>query len=118
VSDRVLIPLAGVGTLAMSREDYDAALEAGRELSRVDASPRSPTPTAPLYVDASEVARLTNTAASWWEAAARDLDCPSVFVGRLRRFKVADCLAWLEAVQERDGGGHIRRCGAAPRARS
>jgi hypothetical protein len=48
VSDRVLIPLAGVGTLAMSREDYDAALEAGRELSRVDASPRSSTPTAHL----------------------------------------------------------------------
>ena len=50
--------------------------------------------------------------------SARDLDCPAVFVGRVRRFNVTDCLAWLERVQERDGNGTSRRCGAAPRARA
>lgn len=115
MADRVLIPLPGVGTLALTRRDYDAALEAGGASYSV---PMTPISTTPLLVDASEMARLTNTAASWWEAAARDLDCPSVFVGRVRRFKIADCLSWLETVQQRDGDGRVRKCAAAPRART
>jgi hypothetical protein len=117
MSDRILIPLPGIGTLALDGESYRAALAAGAGLS---AAPRPPPPgtAAPLFVDASEMGRLTNTATSWWESAARESDCPSVFVGKVRRFKVAECLKWLETVQERDVSGRARRCGAAPRARA
>lgn len=116
MSDRVILPLAGVGTLVLTREEYEAGLAAGRELSAAPAP--SPAVTAqPVCVDATEMARLTNTAATWWESAARESDCPTLFIGKFRRFKVTECLAWLEQVQERDGAGRARRCGAVPRAR-
>lgn len=117
MSDRVLIPLPGIGTLALSREAFAEALAAGGDLSGALSAPAASSDE-PLLVDAAQLGRLTSTAPSWWESAARDLDCPSVFVGRVRRFKVADALAWLETVQERDDNGHARRCGAAPRARA
>jgi len=116
MADRVLIPLPGIGTLALDGETYQAALAAGATLNAAPCA--SPATTEPVFVDAAAMARLTNTSASWWESAARDSDCPSLFIGKVRRFKVADCLAWLEAVQERDGNGRSRRCGAAPRARA
>lgn len=117
MADRVLIPLPGVGTLALTREEYEAGLAAGRELSGAPAPSLEPT-AHPLFVDATEIARLTNTAVSWWESAARESDCPSLFIGKVRRFKVAECLHWLEQVQERDGAGRSRRCGAVPRGRT
>jgi hypothetical protein len=110
VTDRVIIPIPGIGTLMLDADTYRAALH-----------PLS-TPTVraenkqPFLVDATRLGELTGTAASWWEAVARDADCPSVFVGRCRRFNVDDCMSWLEKVQERDCGGRARRCGAAPRA--
>src|SRR6202012_3240610 len=100
----------GIGTLALDGESYRAALAAGAELNAAPSPPPSAT-AAPLFVDAAEMGRLTNTATSWWESAARESDCPSVFVGKVRRFKVAECLKWLETVQERDGAGRARRCG-------
>jgi hypothetical protein len=62
----------------------------------------------PMLVDAAKVRELTSTSASWWEAAARDSDCPSIFVGKYRQFSVADCLSWLAKVQECDGAGRAR----------
>ncbi|MDB6011752.1 MAG: hypothetical protein JWL65_4002 [Gammaproteobacteria bacterium] len=115
--DRILIPLPGIGTLAQDGESYRAALAAGAELT-VAPTPSPSGTAAPPFVDAAEMGRLTNTATSWWESAARESDCPSVFVGKVRRFKVAACLKGLETVQERDGTGRARRCGAAPRARA
>lgn len=115
MSDRVLIPLPGIGTLALDGETYRTALAEGAKLSATPV-PSQATSAEPLFVDAKEMARLTHTESSWWEAAARNLDCPSVFVGRVRRFRVSACLTWLESVQERDGTGRARRCGAAPRA--
>jgi hypothetical protein len=110
VTDRVLVPIAGIGTLVLDAEAYRAALQpACTPLSKTKDEQ-------PLLVDAAQLAKLTSTSASWWEAAARDSDCPSIFVGKYRRFSVADCLRWLEKVQERDGAGRTRRCGAAPRA--
>ncbi len=79
---------------------------------------RDPVQSPPLLVTAAELARLTSTAASWWEAAARNLDCPRVKVGNQVRFKVADCLKWLDEAQEKDASGRVLRCAAAPRARS
>jgi len=116
MSDRILVALPDGRWLALDRATFAAALTAGAEL--MTAPEPAAAPTAPLFVDAAEMARLTDTAASWWESAARDLDCPSVFVGRVRRFKVSDCLAWLESVQERAVDGRALKCGAAPRARA
>jgi hypothetical protein len=110
VTDRVFIPIAGVGTIVLDAEAYQAAL---RPVSMPSSEIKAE---APLLVDAAKLGELTSTSASWWEAAARDSDCPSLFVGKYRRFSIADCLSWLAKVQERDGTGRARRCGAAPRA--
>lgn len=116
MANRILVPLPNGQWLALDRASFDAALAAGAKLMAV------PSPTTinaePLFVDSVEMGRLTDTAASWWEAAARNLDCPSVMVGNRRRFKVADCLVWLETVQERSPDGRALACGAAPRARA
>lgn len=118
MTDRMIaVPLPDGRWLALSREAFAVALAAGRDLSAAPGASAASSDE-PLLVDAAAMAKLTSTAPSWWESAARDLDCPSVFVGRVRRFKVAAALAWLETVQERDGNGHARRCAAAPRARA
>jgi hypothetical protein len=117
MADRVLIPLSGIGTLALSGDAYRDALAEGAKVCAAPATSGAATDER-LLIDAEKLAQLTSTSASWWESAARDLDCPSLFVGRVRRFKVADCLAWLESVQERSPDGRALRCGAAPRARA
>jgi len=110
VTDRVIVPIAGIGTLVLDAEVYHAALQpVSTGPSRIEAEQ-------PLLVDAAKLGELTNTAASWWEAAARNSDCPSLFVGKYRRFNVAECLNWLAKIQERDGSGRAHRCGATPRA--
>jgi hypothetical protein len=55
----------------------------------------------PMLIDAEKLAQLTSTSASWWESAARDLDCPCFFVGRVRRFKLADCLTKIDVRSHR-----------------
>jgi hypothetical protein len=116
VTDRVVLPF-GPELLVLTAEEFAAARQRGRELTQQPSS-SCPGPAAPVLVGAEELGRMTSTAASWWESAARDLDCPSTFVGNRRRFRVADCLAWLESAQERNVGGKAVRCGAAPRARA
>jgi hypothetical protein len=118
MTDRICVALPDGRWLALERETFAAALAAGAELVAASAPFPAASSAEPLFVDAAEMGRLTDTAASWWEAAARDLDCPSLFVGRVRRFKVAECLAWLENVQERAVDGRALKCGAAPRARA
>lgn len=113
MTDRVILPIPGVGTLVLDGDTYRKALEEGARLNPAQAPSSAGSP---VLVDAEELARLTSTKASWWEASARELDCPSTFVGKARRFNVSECMAWLSRVQERDGTGRTRRCGAAPRA--
>jgi hypothetical protein len=119
MTDRIVIPLVGVGVLVLDGDTYRAALAEGAKLSATvpEISPSPPAPAdAPVLVDADELGRLTSTPASWWLAAARESDCPSTWVGKLRRFNVPACLRWLEQAQERDGNGRARRCAVAPRA--
>ena len=118
MADRILVAMPDGRWLALDRETFAAALAAGAEMMAASAPSPATSTAAPLFVNAEEMARLTDTAPSWWEAAARDLDCPSVFIGRVRRFKVSDCLLWLEDVQERAPDGRALRCAAAPRARA
>ena len=67
MTDRVIIPIAGVGTIVLDAEAYQAALR--------PASKPSPEiqPEAPLLVDAAKLGKLTSTTASWWESAAGTL---------------------------------------------
>jgi hypothetical protein len=118
MSTDICVPLSDGRWLALDRAAFAAALAAGAALMAAHTPSRAAATAEPLLVSAEEMARLTDTAASWWDSAARELDCPCVFIGRVRRFKVADCLAWLEEVQERTAGGHPLKCGAAPRARA
>jgi hypothetical protein len=118
MSDRVAVALPDGRWLALDREAFSAALAAGAEMMAAHAPSPTASTTGPLLVSAEEMARLTDTSPSWWDSAARELDCPCVFIGRVRRFKVADCLSWLEDVQERAADGQPLKCGAAPRARA
>lgn len=84
--DRVLIPLAGIGTLSLSREAFEAALAEG---SRAIAAPAiATTPDVEPLLDAEQLStQLGNVPVTWIEAAGRDGRIPSVECGRWRRFR-------------------------------
>lgn len=94
MSDRVLIPLPSIGTLALSREAFEAALAEG---SRAIATPATATDAEPL-LDAEQLsAQLGNVPITWIEAAGRDGRIPSVECGRWRRFRRSAVEAALAA---------------------
>jgi excisionase family DNA binding protein len=53
-------------------------------------------PPSPL-LDAAEAAELLNVPASWLMTEARAKRCPSVQLGKYRRFRRDDLLAWVDA---------------------
>lgn len=79
MSDRVIIPLVGVGTLLLDAETYSAGLAAGARLT-------VPPPDEPV-LDADQLAAVLSLPVSWIETAARDGRIPSLQAGRWRRFK-------------------------------
>jgi hypothetical protein len=98
MSDIVLIPFPGVGTLAMTREKFQAALTAGRELGSTSA-PSKPgdVPVAEL-VDAEQLEQKTGVPQSWWMAQARRRRIPYRKMGHRVRFvfdEVIRCEAFL-----------------------
>jgi len=94
MSDRVLVPLAGIGTLALSREAFEAALAEG---SKTIAAPAAAADSEPL-LDAEQLStQLGNVPITWIEAAGRDGRIPSVECGRWRRFKRSAVEAALAA---------------------
>src|SRR5687768_3248989 len=109
MTETVLVPLPDGSWLALDREQLDHARLRGAEFMGRHAAP-GPTKNdlspagvdAAALVNAKEMARLTGTSSTWWEAAARRGDAPCTFVGNRRRFNPAAALKWLEVVQERD----------------
>jgi hypothetical protein len=86
VSDTILIPLAGIGTLALSREAFETALAEGSRA--IAAGPAGATQDAEPLLDAQQLsAQLGNVPVTWVEAAGRDGRIPSVECGRWRRFR-------------------------------
>jgi excisionase family DNA binding protein len=84
--DLVLIPLPGIGTLALSGEAFAAALAAGAgAIVAPVPSPHEHGADEPL-LEAEELATALNLPTSWVEAAARSGKIPSVKAGRWRRF--------------------------------
>ncbi len=88
MSDQVLIPVAGLGVLALDREVFDAALAAGRAL--IAAPSASPSVTDEPLLDAVQLAAALNVPVTWVETAARQQRIPSQEFGRWRRFRRSD----------------------------
>ncbi|MEA3186746.1 MAG: hypothetical protein QOD99_576 [Chthoniobacter sp.] len=95
MTDRVLIPLASIGTLALSREAFEAALAEG---SKAIAAPATSTAsdTEPL-LDAEQLSAKLSIPTTWLEQAARDGRVPCVRAGRWVRFSRAAVEAALAA---------------------
>jgi hypothetical protein len=92
VADLVLIPLPGVGTLALDRETFAAALAAGAELTAT-AAPSPTASTAEPLLDADQAAAQMNVTARWLEDSARAGIIPHVKLGRFIRFRVSEIAA-------------------------
>ena len=93
--DLICLPVPGLGFLALSREQLDAALAAGRavhpDLSRPPtATPQKASP--PGVVDAKTLAATTRVPASWWESQARERRIPHLKYGRRVRFVLEEVL--------------------------
>jgi hypothetical protein len=87
MADRVLIPLPGVGTLALSGDAYREALAEGAKLS---ASPApSPAVREPL-LDADQAAAQLSVSARWLEDSARAGIIPHIKLGKFTRFRVSE----------------------------
>jgi len=88
MADCVLIPLQSVGVLALTREQFDAALAAGAEFLP------SPNNTAidvnePL-LDAVQAAPILGVSGRWLEDSARAGIVPHYKMGRFLRFRVSE----------------------------
>jgi excisionase family DNA binding protein len=81
---RVLIPLPGVGTLALDEEAYRRALEEGAKLNPF------PEPTADpneRLLDSQQLADVLQVPVTWIEQQAREGNIPSLPFGRRRRYR-------------------------------
>jgi hypothetical protein len=83
----VLIPLPGIGTLALSGDAYRAALAAGAEMTAGVA----PSPTAAeALLDADQAATQLSVTARWLEDSARAGIIPHIKLGKFTRFRVSE----------------------------
>jgi hypothetical protein len=95
-SDRVLVPLPGIGTLALSREAFDVALAEGSKA--IGAPATAAAADAENLLDAEQLStQLGNVPITWIEAAGRDGRIPSIECGRWRRFRRSAVEAALAA---------------------
>jgi hypothetical protein len=91
MSDLVLIPFPGLGTLTMTREQFDSALSAGSALSPSSTGSQTSPSTGEL-VDANVLETRTGVPASWWMAQARCGRIPFTKIGRRVRFDAHEVL--------------------------
>jgi excisionase family DNA binding protein len=100
MNDRVILPIAGVGVLALDREVFEAALVAGSEL-RAANRPAQAVRDEPL-LDADQLAAVLSVPVSWIELAARQGRIPSLEFGRWRRFRRSEVEAAVVRERERE----------------
>lgn len=98
MSDRVLIPLPGVGTLALDGDTYKAALAEGAKLCAAPAP--SPAIQDEPLLDSDQLAALLSVPASWIEQKAREGVIPSLEFGRWRRFRRSEVEAAVRASRD------------------
>jgi excisionase family DNA binding protein len=84
MAQRVLIPLPGVGTLALDEDTYRRALEEGSKFN----PPAEPT-TDPdeRLLDSKQLADILQVPVTWIEQQAREGNIPSLSFGRRRRYR-------------------------------
>jgi hypothetical protein len=107
VSDVVLIPLPGVGTLELPREVYEQHL-----VRPAEATPQLQS--AAEILDADQLEARTGVPASWWMTQARERRIPFHKFGRYVRFNLAEVSA-CDAYRRRvvDVAGHRVQNGGA-----
>jgi hypothetical protein len=93
MAELVLIPVPGLGVLALEREAFAAALVAGAALTpRTEGDAE---PAAPRLLTSEQLGEQFSIPASWFEEAARRDEIPSLQVGKYRRFDLAEVMASL-----------------------
>jgi hypothetical protein len=91
MSEHILIPLPGLGTLVLPRDVFEQHLvKPAREIA---------SPTSEL-LDADGLEARTGIPASWWMTQARERRVPFRKMGRYVRFDVAEVMA-CEAYKRR-----------------
>ena len=93
MTDRVLIPLPGIGTLVLDSEVYRKALAAGAELGSAPPPPPSGEPPAQKLLSDKDMEAATGIPASWFATQARERRIPFRKLGRYVRFDFAEVLA-------------------------
>lgn len=84
MADLVLIPVPGLGVLALDSEAFVAALVAGTALRPLAES--SAAPAAPRLMTSEQLGEQLSIPATWLEEAARRDEIPSVRAGKYVRF--------------------------------
>jgi excisionase family DNA binding protein len=102
MSDRVLIPLPGLGTLSLTREVYEAAL-----IPLAAPAPASVSGNAiPGLLSAKAVAAALSLPESWIREKERQGEIPSTRAGRYVRFDLAAVRAALAKTTVYGSNGH------------
>jgi hypothetical protein len=89
MTDRVIIPVPGIGLLALTREALAEALAAGAELTGQQPSPASAA-TGELLLDADQAGAQLGVTARWLDDSARAGIIPHYKLGAYRRFRVSE----------------------------
>jgi excisionase family DNA binding protein len=95
VSDRIAVALPDGRWLALDRETFAAALEAGADL--MGAPKTAGAVTDEPLLDAEQLAAALHVPVTWVEQAARDLRIPSIEFGRWRRFKRSEVESFVKS---------------------
>lgn len=98
MSENILIPLPGLGTLALPREVFEQHLLKPSTVTVTAA--KSPSE----VVDAAELQARTGIPASWWMTQARERRLPFRKMGRYVRFDIAEVMS-CDAYRRRALGG-------------
>lgn len=98
MTDRVLIPLPGIGTLALDGDTYRAALAAGADIA-ASLTP-SVSVAASKLLCAEEMEAATGVPANWYATQARERRIPFRKLGRYVRFDYDEVMS-SEPLQRR-----------------
>jgi excisionase family DNA binding protein len=101
VTDRVIIPVPGLGVLALDPESYQAALAEGAKLGAAHAAASgSIAITIDPLITVDQLATALALPTTWLDQAAREGRIPSLQFGRWRRFRRSE----VEAAIRRNNG--------------
>lgn len=89
MADSILIPVQSVGVLALTQEEFEAALAAGARLTSAR-RPQGEAVSAESLLDADQAAAQLGVSARWLEDSARAGIVPHYKLGRFIRFKVSE----------------------------